>query len=38
VNSLKRVKKVRKCKFLMGSAEAQAQELARLFVDTGFVG
>lgn len=38
VISLKRVKKVRKCKFLGGSAEEQAQELARLFVDTGFVG
>jgi electron transfer flavoprotein alpha/beta subunit len=38
VNSLKRVKKVRKCKYLTGSAEEQAQELARLFVDTGFVG
>jgi electron transfer flavoprotein beta subunit len=38
VISLKRVKKVRKCKFLSGSAEEQAQDLARLFVDTGFVG
>ena len=38
VISLKRIKKVRKCKFLTGSAEEQAQELARLFVDTGFVG
>ena len=38
VISLKRVKKVRKCKFLTGSAEEQAQELASLFVDTGFVG
>lgn len=38
VISLKRVKKVRKCKFLAGSAEEQAQDLARLFVDTGFVG
>jgi len=38
VISLKRVKKVRKCKFLTGSAEEQAQDLARLFVDTGLVG
>ena len=38
VISLKRIKKVRKCKFLEGSAEEQAQELARLFIDTGFVG
>ena len=38
VISLKRVKKDRKCQFLTGSAEEQAQELARLFVDTGFVG
>jgi electron transfer flavoprotein beta subunit len=38
VISLKRVKKVRKCKFLTGSAEDQAQDLARLFVDTGLVG
>jgi electron transfer flavoprotein beta subunit len=38
VISLKRVKKVRKCRFLTGSAEEQAQDLARLFVDTGFVG
>jgi electron transfer flavoprotein beta subunit len=38
VVSLKRVKKVRKCNFLTGSAEEQAQDLARLFVDTGFVG
>jgi electron transfer flavoprotein beta subunit len=38
VISLKRVKKVRKCKFLTGSAEEQAQELASLFVDTGLVG
>ena len=38
VISLKRVKKVRKCKFLTGSAEGQAQDLARLFVDTGLVG
>ena len=38
VISLKRVKKIRKCKFLTGPAEEQAQDLARLFVDTGFVG
>jgi len=38
VISLKRIKKVRKCKFLTGPAEEQAQELARLFVDTGFAG
>ena len=38
VVSLKRVKKVRECKFLTGSAEEQAQDLARLFVDTGLVG
>ena len=38
VISLKRIKKVRKCKFLTGSAEEQAQDLARLFVDTGLVG
>ena len=38
VISLKRVKKVRKCKFLTGSAEEQAEDLARLFVDTGLVG
>jgi electron transfer flavoprotein beta subunit len=38
VISLKRVKKVRKCKFLTGSAEGQAQDLAKLFVDTGLVG
>ena len=38
VVSLKRVKKVRKCKFLSGSAEEQAQDLTRLFVDTGLVG
>jgi electron transfer flavoprotein beta subunit len=38
VISLNRVKKVRKCEFLTGSAEEQAQELARLFIDTGLVG
>jgi electron transfer flavoprotein beta subunit len=38
VISLKRVKKIRKCKFLTGSAEEKAQDLARLFVDTGLVG
>jgi electron transfer flavoprotein beta subunit len=38
VVSLKRVKKVRKCKFLSGSAEEQAHDLAGLFVDTGLVG
>jgi electron transfer flavoprotein beta subunit len=38
VISLKRVKKVRECRFLTGSAEEQAQDLARLFVDTGLVG
>jgi electron transfer flavoprotein beta subunit len=38
VISLKRVKKVRKCKFLDGSAEEQAQDLARIIVDTGLVG
>ena len=36
--SLKRTKKVRKCRFLMGSAEDQAEDLAKLFVDTGLVG
>ena len=38
VISLKRIKKVRKCKFLKGSAEEKAQDLANLFVDTGLVG
>jgi len=38
VISLKRVKKVRKCEFLTGSPEEQAQALARLCIDTGFVG
>ena len=38
VISLNRVKKVRKCKFLTGSTEELAQDLARLFVDTGLVG
>ena len=38
VVSLRRVKKVRKCKFLSGSAEEQARDLTRLFVDTGLVG
>lgn len=38
VISLKRIKKVRKCRFLTGSAEDQAETLAKLFVDTGFVG
>jgi electron transfer flavoprotein beta subunit len=37
VLSLKRVKKERKCKFLQGSAEEQAEELVRRFVDTGMV-
>lgn len=35
--SLKRVKKERKCEFLPGSAEEQAEELVRRFVDTGLV-
>jgi len=38
VISLKRVKKDRKCRFLTGSAEEQAEDLARIFVDTGLVG
>ena len=38
VVSLKRVKKVRKCKFLEGSAEEQARYLAGIFVDSGCVG
>jgi len=38
VLSLKRVKKERKCEFLSGSAEEQAEELVRRFVDTGMVG
>ena len=37
VLSLKRVKKERKCEFLPGSAEEQAEELVRRFVDTGMV-
>ena len=37
VISLKRVKKERKCDFLSGSAEEQAEELVRRFVDTGAV-
>jgi electron transfer flavoprotein beta subunit len=37
VLSLKRVKKERKCEFLPGSAEEQAEELVRRFVDTGLV-
>jgi electron transfer flavoprotein beta subunit len=37
VLSLKRVKKERKCEFLPGSAEEQAAELVRRFVDTGMV-
>ena len=38
VLSLTRVKKDRKCQFLKGSAEEQAEDLARLFIDTGLVG
>ena len=38
VISLKRVKKERKCEFLTGSAEEQAEDLVRRFVDTGLVG
>ncbi len=38
VISLKRVKKDRKCQFLTGSAEEQAEDLARLLVDTGLIG
>ena len=38
VLSLKRVKKERKCEFLSGSTEEQAEELVRRFVDTGMVG
>jgi len=38
VLSLKRVKKERKCEFLSGSAEEQAEELVRRFVETGMVG
>jgi len=37
VLSLKRVKKERKCEFLSGSAEEQADELIRRFVDSGMV-
>jgi electron transfer flavoprotein beta subunit len=37
VISLKRVKKERKCDFLSGSAEEQAEELVRRFVDSGAV-
>ena len=37
VLSLKRVKKERKCEFLTGSAEEQAEELVRRFVDSGTV-
>ena len=37
VLSLKRVKNERKCEFLQGSAEEQAEELARRFIDTGMV-
>ena len=37
VLSLKRVKKEKKCEFLSGSTEEQAEELVRRFVDTGIV-
>jgi electron transfer flavoprotein beta subunit len=37
VLSLKRVKKERKCEFLQGSVEEQADELIRRFVDSGKV-
>jgi electron transfer flavoprotein beta subunit len=37
VLSLKRLKKERKCEFLPGSAEEQAEELVRRFVDTGMI-
>jgi electron transfer flavoprotein beta subunit len=37
VLSLRRVKKERKCEFLPGSAEEQAEELIRRFVDTGMI-
>jgi electron transfer flavoprotein beta subunit len=38
VVSLKRIKKARNCRFLKGSAEEQAEDLARRFVETGLVG
>ena len=38
VVSLKRIKKTRKCQFITGSPEEQAEKLTRLLIDTGLVG